>query len=279
MPGTAPVRIGPEVRQRRHTQYFTGTIRAFSPVFLDTDVDMTEVLAHRAAHPGHSLVSYIAQAAGRALAAHPEANAALRGRLWPRLAHYTGVHAKITLDKTLDGHRVVLATVVPDVDTADLDAIQEHVSHFRDGDAQTMPEFAAVRTLHKLPRPLGLPLFRLTTRSLRRRGQLLGTVAITSLGHRPINGFHSVGGTTITLGVGQVADRPVVRDGALAIAPTMRLNLAFDHRVIDGAEAADLLTAIKDGLEHYPAATKSEHDDTTADAGAENAGALLAATD
>lgn len=259
MPGSdAPVRIGPEVRQRRHTQYFTGTIRAFSPVFLDTDVDMTEVLRHRAAHPGRSLVSYIAQAAGRAVAAHPEANAALRGRLFPRLARYSGVHAKITLDKTLDGHRVVLAAVVPDVDTADLDTIQEHVSHFRDGDAQTMPEFAAVRTLHKMPRPVGLPLFRLTTRSLRRRGRLLGTVAITSLGHRPVNGFHSVGGTTVTLGVGQVADRPVVRDGAVAVAPMMRLNLAFDHRVIDGAEAADLLTAIKDGLERYPALAAGE---------------------
>ncbi|SHM05516.1 2-oxo acid dehydrogenase subunit E2 [Actinacidiphila paucisporea] len=246
------MKIGPEVRQRRHTQYFTGTIRAFSPVFLDTDVDMGRVLRHRAAHPGYSVVSYVAEATGHALAAHPEANAALRGRLWPRLARYDGVHAKITLDKTLDGHRVVLATVVPDVDTAGLPAIQERISHFRDGDPQTMPEFGAVRVLHKLPRFVGLPLFRLTTRSLRRRPQTLGTVAITSLGHRPVNGFHSVGGTTVTLGVGQIADRPVVRDGALAVAPVMRLSLAFDHRVIDGAEAADLLTAIKDGLEGYP---------------------------
>jgi hypothetical protein len=250
--GVAVVKIGPEVRQRRHTQYFLGTIRAYAPVFLDTDVDMGRVLAHRAANPGYSLVSYLAQVAGRALAVHPEANAALRGRLWPRLARYEGVHAKVTLDKSLDGHRVVLATVVPDVDTADLDAIQERVSHFRDGDPQTMPEFGAVRLLHRMPRFVGLPLFRLTTRSLRRRPQTLGTLAITSLGHRPVNGFHSVGGTTVTLGVGQIADRPVVRDGALAIAPVMRLNLAFDHRVIDGAEAADLLTTIKDGLEGYP---------------------------
>jgi pyruvate/2-oxoglutarate dehydrogenase complex dihydrolipoamide acyltransferase (E2) component len=44
-----------------------------------------------------------------------------------------------------------------------------------------------------------------------------------------------------------------VRDGALAVAPLMRLSLAFDHRVIDGAEAADVLTEIKDGLEGYGA--------------------------
>jgi hypothetical protein len=31
----------------------------------------------------------------------------------------------------------------------------------------------------------------------------------------------------------------------------MRLNLAFDHRVIDGAEAADVLADIKAGLEAF----------------------------
>jgi pyruvate/2-oxoglutarate dehydrogenase complex dihydrolipoamide acyltransferase (E2) component len=30
----------------------------------------------------------------------------------------------------------------------------------------------------------------------------------------------------------------------------MRLRLTFDHRVIDGAEAADVLAEIKDGLEN-----------------------------
>lgn len=51
--------------------------------------------------------------------------------------------------------------------------------------------------------------------------------------------------------MGRIADRPVARDGAVVIAPVMRLSLAFDHRVIDGAEAADVLTEIKDALEAY----------------------------
>jgi len=245
------VRTGPAVRQRRHTQYFLDTIRVVAPVFLDTDVDMTNVQRHRAEHPGHSIVSYVAYACGRVLATHPEANAALRGLPWRRLARYDTVNAKITLDKSLAGQRIVLATVVPGVDTADLDEIQRQISHFRDGDAALMPEFAAVRLLHRLPRPVGVLLFRSTLWPLSRRAQLLGTVAITSLGHRPVNGFHSVGGTTITLGLGQITDRPVVRDAEVSIAPMMRLNLAFDHRIIDGAEAADVLTDIKDRLESF----------------------------
>ncbi|MCM3884051.1 2-oxo acid dehydrogenase subunit E2 [Frankia sp. R82] len=79
--------------------------------------------------------------------------------------------------------------------------------------------------------------FAQAARLLPKRGFVMGTFAVTSLGHRAADGFHSVGGTTITLGIGRVLDRPVVRAGVVGAAPLMRLNLAFDHRVIDGAEA------------------------------------------
>lgn len=249
------MRITPVARQRRHTLFFLEQIRAFSPVFLDTEVDMTAVRTHRAqaraAGERYSVVSYLLRTTGQVLAAHPEANAAIRGRLRPRVARYEQVNGKLTLDKTIDGQRVVLAAVLPGLHTATLAEIQQQVDHYRDGDPGTMPEFAMLRKLHEAPLALGRAAFRLGTRPLRRRGDAFGTFAVTSLGHRPVDSFHSVGGTTVTLGVGQIADRPVVRDGALAIAPIMRLSLAFDHRVIDGAEAADVLADIKAGLESY----------------------------
>lgn len=58
-----------------------------------------------------------------------------------------------------------------------------------------------------------------------------------------------MGGTTTTFGVGRVLERPVVREGRIVVAPVLRLSLAFDHRVIDGAEAADVLTEVKKALE------------------------------
>lgn len=241
--------------QRRHTYYFLREIRQFSPVFLDTDIDMTAVQRHRHEARERSLrystVSYVLHTASRVLAAHPDANAAISGRIRPRLAYHDRVHAKLALDRDLGGRRVVLAAVLPDLHLADLDGVQRQVSHYRDGDAADMPEFAGVRALHRLPAPLGAFAFRRTVRPLRNRAERVGTFAVTSLGHRPVQSFHSVGGTTITLGLGQVTDRPVVRDGVLAVAPLMRLSLSFDHRVIDGAEAADVLTEIKDALEAY----------------------------
>lgn len=242
-------------RERRHTLFFLQEIRSFAPVFLDTEVDMSEVLAHRARARAdgrrYSLVSYVVHAAGQILAKHPEANAAVQGRLRPKVARYPFAHGKVTLDKQQGGHRVVLATVVRDVQERDLEQVQSHLDRFREGDPARMPEFAAIRRLHTRPWPFALAAFRKAARSLTVRPALTGTYAVTSLGHRDVDGFHSVGGTTVTIGVGRITDRPVVRDGEITVAPVMRLSLAFDHRVIDGAEAADVLTELKSALETY----------------------------
>jgi pyruvate/2-oxoglutarate dehydrogenase complex dihydrolipoamide acyltransferase (E2) component len=245
------VKITPIARERRHTLYFLQEIRAFSPVFLDTDVDMTAVVRHRETRHKYSVVTYVLYTAARVLAAHPEANAAIRGRRRVRVARYTSVNGKFTLDRTLNGQRIVLSTVLPDLQRASLGDIQQQVDHFRLGDPAVMPEFAAARLLHRLPSPLGGLLFRVGVRPLSRRATRFGTFAVTSLGHRPVDGFYSVGGTTITLGVGRIVDRPVVRDGNVVVAPSMRLSLTFDHRVVDGAEAADVLADINHGLHNF----------------------------
>ncbi|TCO60792.1 2-oxo acid dehydrogenase subunit E2 [Actinocrispum wychmicini] len=246
------MRITRIARERTHTLRFLDEIRGFAPVFLDTEIDMTGVLAHRDEYRADgrrlSIVTYLLHAAANTLAEHPEANAAVRG---PRVARYGSVNGKLTLDKTLNGHRIVLATVLPDVQDATLEEIQEHIEQFRDGDPATQPEFAAVRLLHRLPWPLAPLLYRLGVRPLSRRPETMGTFAVTSLGHRPVDGFYSVGGTTVTFGLGRITDRPVARAGQVVIAPVMRLCLTFDHRVIDGAEAADVLTEVKDRMEAF----------------------------
>ncbi|UOF92139.1 2-oxo acid dehydrogenase subunit E2 [Fodinisporobacter ferrooxydans] len=47
------------------------------------------------------------------------------------------------------------------------------------------------------------------------------------------------------LGVGRIAEKPVVRDGELAIAPVLALSLSFDHRLIDGATAQYFMNHLK----------------------------------
>lgn len=74
-----------------------------------------------------------------------------------------------------------------------------------------------------------------------------------------ISNFGSFGGTYATpiinypdvaiLGTGKVSERPWVKDGRILIRKVLSLSLTFDHRVVDGREAAKFLNKIIHYLE------------------------------
>lgn len=51
------------------------------------------------------------------------------------------------------------------------------------------------------------------------------------------------------MGIGTITKRPVVIDDAIAIRPIVYLSLSYDHRIVDGADAARFLTVVKRELE------------------------------
>ena len=51
------------------------------------------------------------------------------------------------------------------------------------------------------------------------------------------------------LGLGRIEERPVVRGGKVVVRKVMPLSLTFDHRVVDGADAARFVNAVKEYLE------------------------------
>jgi pyruvate dehydrogenase E2 component (dihydrolipoamide acetyltransferase) len=78
-----------------------------------------------------------------------------------------------------------------------------------------------------------------------------GTFTVSTLGASGIDWFTPVlnAPQAAILGVGRVAERPVARDGAVIVAPTVVLTLVFDHRAVDGHPAAQFLAAVRDRLE------------------------------
>ncbi len=51
------------------------------------------------------------------------------------------------------------------------------------------------------------------------------------------------------LGMHNIVDRAIVRDGGIVVAPVMYVALSYDHRIIDGRESVGFLVAIKEALE------------------------------
>jgi pyruvate dehydrogenase E2 component (dihydrolipoamide acetyltransferase) len=78
-----------------------------------------------------------------------------------------------------------------------------------------------------------------------------GTFTITNLGSYGVDVFNPIitPGQSAILGVCRIAEKPVVVDGQIAIRSMMNLCLSFDHRVLDGAPAAEFLQTVKRLLE------------------------------
>lgn len=78
-----------------------------------------------------------------------------------------------------------------------------------------------------------------------------GSSTITNLGRYGVDAFTPVLNPpqSSILGIGRIAQRPVVRGGSLVVAPTCWLSLTFDHRVTDGVPAAQVLEAISEAMQ------------------------------
>lgn len=88
------------------------------------------------------------------------------------------------------------------------------------------------------------------------RDELSGsTITITSLG--PLGGVVTTPvinrPEVAIVGPNKILERAVVRDGQIIVRKMMNLSSSFDHRVVDGAEAAEFIQRIRAVLEH-PAA-------------------------
>lgn len=79
-----------------------------------------------------------------------------------------------------------------------------------------------------------------------------GTITITSLGKlggivsTPVINMPEVG----IIGVNRAVERPMVVNGQIAVRLMMNLSSSFDHRFVDGYDAAAMIQRIKEMLEH-----------------------------
>lgn len=237
-------------RQRQHTLLFLEHSHAYRPVIIDTEVEMTQVVQHRRQSGGHfSYLAYFIQAMSLVVAQYPEANTLFIGNFFPHLVPLDTVNAKFTLDKTVAGQRIVASAVIERADGLSLEAIQRRIDAIKAQEIAEGEEFAPIRKIHSLPLLLARLLFRYAMWRPAIKSRVQGTFTITSLGGRAVTRFVPLPGTTLTLGVGDVTERPLVKNGQLTVAHVTTLTLVFDHRVLDGAISAEILAKIKEKLE------------------------------
>jgi pyruvate/2-oxoglutarate dehydrogenase complex dihydrolipoamide acyltransferase (E2) component len=163
------------------------------------------------------LVPTVLKACAETLKEFPELNARLEGDEIVYLDRYDlGVAVQ-----TDDG---LVVPVVRRCDTASLVELADEVKRLAD----------ASRSGTLKPEELRGSTFTVTS-----AGKLAGLLQTPIVNHPEV----------AILSIGRIAERPVVREGALAVAPTGYVSLTFDHRVVDGARAAEFGLAVIGRLE------------------------------
>jgi 2-oxoglutarate dehydrogenase E2 component (dihydrolipoamide succinyltransferase) len=190
------------------------------------EVDMGEVMALRKqynekfqARHGVKLgfMSFFVRAAIEALKAFPQINAEIEGEDVV-FKHYYDIGVAVS------GSRGLVVPVLRDADRLSLAELEKKIGDFgvrARNDKLTLAELQG-------------GTFTISN------GGIFGSMLSTPILNPPQTGI---------LGMHNIVDRPVVRNGQIVIRPIMYLALSYDHRLVDGREAVQFLVRVKECIE------------------------------
>jgi 2-oxoglutarate dehydrogenase E2 component (dihydrolipoamide succinyltransferase) len=190
------------------------------------EVDMGEVMALRKkynekfqAKHGVKLgfMSFFVRASIEALKAFPQVNAEVDGED-VIFKHYYDIGVAVS------GSRGLVVPVVRDADKMSLAELEKQIGDYGTrarNDKLTLAELQG-------------GTFTISN------GGIFGSMLSTPILNPPQTGI---------LGMHNIVDRPVVRDGQIVIRPIMYVALSYDHRLVDGREAVQFLVRVKECIE------------------------------
>ena len=163
------------------------------------------------------LVPAVLKAVAEALQEYPELNARLEGDQIVYLDRYD-------LGVAVQTEQGLVVPVVRGCDRASLDELQAEVERLAEAARSGSLEAEELRG---------------STFTVTSAGKLGGLLTTPIVNHPEV----------AILSLGRVAERPVVRDGEIVARPIGYVSVTFDHRVVDGARAAEFGLAVIRRLE------------------------------
>lgn len=215
-----PAQTAPMTAMRRTiARRMQESLHSTAQVTLVTECDVTELVRLRERLRRDFELTYtdlILQATARALEAHPRLNASLNG---DQICRHEAIHIGVAVAVD-DG------LMVPVV---------------RHANRKTLREIALeTRDLAERARSGKLTLDELSG----------STFSVTNLGRYGIDAFTPIINPpeAAILGVGRIVEKPAAYHGAVALRQLLTLSLTHDHRLVDGAPAAEFLQTVAEML-------------------------------
>lgn len=209
-------------------QRMTQTVQTIPHFSYVEEVDVTELEALRLhlnsrlgkGAAGYTYLPFLALALARVLPAFPQCNVRYDADR-NVLMRYRPLHLGIAT-QTSDGLKVPVVRNVEQLTLSEAAAEIRRVSEAARNNKATRDELSG------------------STLTLTSLGKL-GGIASTPIINAP---------EVSIIGVNKAVDRPVVLRGAIVVRRMMNLSGSFDHRFVDGHDAASMIQALKECLEH-----------------------------
>lgn len=214
------------------------------------EVDVT--LARRAVRSANrggdspvSLLAWVMKCIADSLARHPEVHAVRVGKR--RRAMFEHVNMSLMVERQIEGQRVPLPVLFHEVDLATTAEVEQRIAA-----ARKQPVGTGSVTIGGSRRRLGMRIYYVLPGFLRRAilkawirrpGRLyrtMGSVVITSasMGARVRGWVIPRGLHPVVVAIGAVAQKAMVKNGAIVPREILHLTILVDHDVVDGAPAA-----------------------------------------
>ncbi|WP_288764037.1 2-oxoglutarate dehydrogenase complex dihydrolipoyllysine-residue succinyltransferase [uncultured Weeksella sp.] len=190
------------------------------------EVDMTEIFrlredykeAFKAKH-GVSLgfMSFFTKAVTRALELYPEVNSMIDGE---NLVSYDFCDVSIAVS----GPKGLMVPVLRNAELLTFRGVEQGIKELA----------IKVRNNKIMPDEMTGGTFTITN------GGVFGSMMSTPIINPPQSAI---------LGMHNIVERPIVKNGGIVIAPMMYIAMSYDHRIIDGRESVGFVVAVKEAIE------------------------------
>lgn len=204
------------------------------------EVDMTEIFELRKKYKeefkekhGVSLgfMSFFTKAVTRALQEYPEVNSMIDG-------DYKVLHDFMDISVAVSGPKGLMVPVVRNAEMLTFRGIEQNI---RDLAIKVRDNKISIDEMTG-------GTFTITN------GGVFGSMLSTPIINPPQSAI---------LGMHNIVERPVVKNGGISIAPIMYVALSYDHRVIDGRESVGFLVAVKEAIENPAEILMGGNDDSS----------------
>jgi pyruvate/2-oxoglutarate dehydrogenase complex dihydrolipoamide acyltransferase (E2) component len=159
------------------------------------------------------------------------------------------VDISFAMEKKHRGGNVVLIPIIRQANKKSINAISSEIKHLSELTFDAMPEIKLIKVMNRYPDFLKYLTLRIICQSVKLYNFFFGTVGVTNLGKFGITHFYPLWINATVFGIGTIEEKPVVRNGTITTAHMLYLTIAFNHRILDGSAASEILAEVKRTIE------------------------------